>query len=277
MQRTYKLFIKEIWCFFYDDKIIIPQALRRTINTLQHKGHHAINKMSAAAKPFWSPKLTKEVQTKCGDCISCKMAGKSIQPQFSMSKTNYLPPAEKPNQDIQLDFIGPIRFEQRKFFILNSIDRYSRWSSACICEAPTGKTAETILEQYILLNGIPQMVRTDKGTAFLGNEFISKCKRLNIKQIYGTPYIHTATGLIERGIKTLKDLMKTNLEDKCTVSEALSQSLTFMRTTVHSSIKETPVERHYGRKPRTDIPSYLILPTDMKENVSARPGSLQVC
>ena len=29
--------------------------------------------------------------------------------------------------------------------------------------------------------------------------------------------------------------MRTNLEDKCTVSEVLSRSLTVMRTTVHSS------------------------------------------
>ena len=59
---------------FYDDKIIIPKALRRTIITLLHKGHPAINKMSAAAKPFWWPKLTKEVQNKCDECIPCKMA-----------------------------------------------------------------------------------------------------------------------------------------------------------------------------------------------------------
>ena len=261
---------------FYDDKIIIPQALRRTIITLLHEGHPAINKMSAAAKPFWWPKLTKEIQNKCDECIPCKMAGKSIKPQIPMSEINYLPPADKPNQEIQLDFIGPIIFRQRRFYILISIDRYSRWPAACICEAPTGKTAKTFLEQYILLNGIPQTIRTDKGTAFTGNEFRTACKKLNIKLIYGTPCIHTATGLVERGIKTLKDLMKTNLEDKCTVSEALGRSLRVMRTTVHSTIKETPFERHYGRKPRTEITSYLNLPTDINEFVSARPETLQV-
>ena len=132
------------------------------------------------------------------------------------------------------------------------------------------------MEQYILLNGIPRVIRTDKGTAFTGNEIRSTCKKLNVKRIYGTPYIHTATGLIERGIKTLKNLMKTNMEDKCTVSEALSRSLNVMRTTIHSSIKETSFERHYGRKPRTEITSYLNIPTDINEIVSARPETLQV-
>ena len=58
--------------------------------------------------------------------------------------------------------------------------------------------------------------------------------------------------------------MKTNLEDEYAVSEALSRSLNVMRTTIHSSIKETPFERHYGRKPRT---SYLNIPTDINETV----------
>ena len=68
---------------FYDDKIIIPQ-------TLLHKGHPAINKMSAAAKPFWWPKLTKEIQNKCDECIPCKMTGKSIKPQSPMSEIKLL-------------------------------------------------------------------------------------------------------------------------------------------------------------------------------------------
>ena len=99
------------------------------------------------------------------------MTGKSIKPQIPMSEINYLPPTDKPNEEIQLDFIGPIRFKQRRFFILISNDRYSRWPAACICEAPNGKTAKTFLELYFSLNAITQVIRTDKGTAFTGNEF----------------------------------------------------------------------------------------------------------
>ena len=91
------------------------------------------------------------------------------------------------------------------------------------------------------------------------------CINLHIKLIYGTPYIHTATGLLERGIKTPKDLMRTNLEDKCNLNDALYQSLMVMRMTIHSKTKETPFERHYGRKPRTELTSYLNLPTDKND------------
>ena len=141
------------------------------------------------------------------------MAGENIKPQLPMTEDNYLPPAENTNQEIQLDFIGPIRFKHRRFYILISIDRHSRWPAACNCEAPARKTAENFLEQNITLNGLPQTIRTDKGTAFTGKEFIDFCKSLNIKLNHGTPYIHTPTGLVEGGIITLKDYLRTNLEE----------------------------------------------------------------
>ena len=119
-----------------------------------------------------------------------------------------------------------------------SIDRYSRWPAACICEAPTGKTAKNFLEQYITLNGLPQTIRTVKSTAFTGKEFRDFCKSLNIKLFYGTPFIHTPTCLVERGVKTLKDYLRTNFEEGYVINEALSRSLNVMRTTVHSSIKK---------------------------------------
>ena len=158
----------------------IPRALRRTIITLLHRGHLAINKMWPAAKPFWWRKLTKEIQNKCDEFILCKMASKSIRPIFRMSEIIFLPPADKANQEIQLDLIGPIKFNQRRFLLVISIDRYSRWTAVCISEAPTGKTAKTFLEQYILVYALLQTIRTDKGTsftAFTGNDIRSICKK----------------------------------------------------------------------------------------------------
>ena len=41
-----------------------------------------------------------------------------------MTEINYLPPVEKTKQEIQLDFMGPIRFKHRRFYIILSVDRY---------------------------------------------------------------------------------------------------------------------------------------------------------
>ena len=83
-----------------------------------------------------------------------------------------------------------------------SLDLYSTLLTACIREAPMGKTAMLFLEQSILLNWIPRVSRTDKRTAFTGTYFrLVQCA--NIELEYGTPYIlHTVTGLVEIGKNT---------------------------------------------------------------------------
>ena len=194
-----------------------------------------------------------------------------------MTEVKCLPPTEKPNQEIQMDFFGPIRFKQRRIFILGSIDRYSRWSAACSCETLAGKTAKRVLEQNINFNGVPQTIRTEKGTTFTGKEFKDFCENINIKLIHGTPYIHTPTGLVERGIKTLKDYMRASVWDGCTINEALSRSLNVMRPTVHPSYKETPSNDTTREHLETEVTNYLNLSPIAKTIViSAKPETLQV-
>ena len=61
------------------------------------------------------------------------------------------------------------------------------------------------MEQYINQNGIPKTTRTDKATAFTGHTFREFCRTHHRKLIYGTPYIHTPTELVERGVRPLKN------------------------------------------------------------------------
>ena len=49
-----------------------------------------------------------------------------------------------------------------------------------------------------------------------------------------------------------------------------------MRTTVHSSVNESPFERHYGRKPRTEIHNYSNIYPNKQNFVSAKSETLKV-
>ena len=153
---------------FIEDKIIVPKNLRATIISLLHKGHPAINKMSPAARHFWWPRMTEAHQKKCETCLPCKMSGKNIKPNILSTEINSDPPLDNPNEEIQLDFIGPMTENNRRFYILLSIDRYSKWPAASFCTSTDGETAVKFLDQYIRLNGIPIIIKTDKATAFTG-------------------------------------------------------------------------------------------------------------
>ena len=66
--------------------------------------------------------------------------------------------------------------------------------------------------------------------------------------------------------------MHTNLWDGCTLNEALSCSLNEIRTTVQSSNKESPFERHHRGKPRTEINNYFNMSQNTKSKaVSVKP------
>ena len=154
------------------------------------------------------------------------------------------------------------------------MDRFSKWPAANFCTSTDGETAIKFLEQNIQLNGISKTIRTDTGHLF--RDF---CKKHYIKLIYGTPYIHTPPGLIERGVKTLKEKLITNIKAGERFSKALDLSLDVMRKTSHSRLKKSAFELNYGRKPNTEISNLLKIDNLKKltdNSVLAKPDTLQV-
>ena len=250
----------------------MPANLRTTVISLLHKGHPAINKMTIAAKHFWWSKLTEAIQRKCDSCILCKLSGKNLKPNLPKTEQNHLPPLNSPNEEIQLDFIGPITEENRRFYILLSIDRYSKW--------PDGETSVKFLQQYIQLNGIPKTIRTAKASAFTGRFFREFCKKNYISIIYGTPYIHTPTGQVERGVRTLKENLLTNIKAGEPFGKTLDLALYVMRTLPHTRLKKSAFELHFGREPNTELSNMLNLNEikNLTNNHSflAKPETLQV-
>ena len=97
--------------------------------------------------------------------------------------------------------------------------------------------------------------------------------------IIGTPYIHTPTGLVERGVRTLKENLLTNIKAGERLGKALDLSLDVMRKTPHTKLKKSAFELHYGRKPRTEITNLLNsdnLKNLTKDSILAKPNTLQV-
>ena len=156
--------------------------------------------------------------------MPCKLYGKNNKPCMPKSEQNCLPPLSTPNGEIQLDFNGPYTERNRKFYILIHIDRYSKWPASSLCKPTDGETAIKFLEQYWNLNGILKTKRTDKASAFTGRQFRNFRKNKFFKLIYGTPYIHTPTGLVEQGVRTLKK-PPNQYQSRRTIRKSIGPSL----------------------------------------------------
>ena len=92
------------------------------------------------------------------------MSGNSVKPNLPQTEKSNLPPLSDPNEEIQLDYIGPITENNRRFYILLSIDRFSKWPAASYCTSTDGETAIKFSEQYIRLNGMP--IKNSNGQSY---------------------------------------------------------------------------------------------------------------
>ena len=95
----------------------------------------------------------------------------------------------------------------------------------------------------------------------------------------GTLYVHTPTGLVERGVRTLKENLLTNIKAVERFGKTLDMSLDVMRKTPHMRLKKSAFELHYDRKPNTEFSNLLKLDLVEKlteDSVLAKPDTLQV-
>ena len=97
--------------------------------------------------------------------------------------------------------------------------------------------------------------------------------------MYSTPYIHTPTGLVERGVRTLKKNLLTNIKAGERFGKALNIALEIMRKIPHTRLKKSAFEIHYGRSPNTEVsnlPNLDKLKKLIENSISAKPDTLQV-
>ena len=84
---------------------------------------------------------------------------------------------------------------------------------------------------------------------------------------------------MERGVRTLREILLTNVKAGESFGKALDMALDVMRKTPHTRLNKSAFELHYGREPNTEISNLLI--TDALKNLTktcilAKPDTLQV-
>ena len=135
---------------FYNDKIVTPENMRTTIIAMLRQGHTCAAKMDQLAEAFWWPGMYREIQEKAETCPSCRAAGKNIITQIPSMEKNNLEIITEPNQEIQLDFIGPIKSKTRgDVYILVAVDRFSEWPTAQVCKNTDTRTVLKFLTKYL--------------------------------------------------------------------------------------------------------------------------------
>ena len=232
IQHDYRTVAKKLthrWgIIMVDDRIIIPKTLRYAALNALHFGHPGNNKMCSNAAIFWRPNMRIDIKKKAKTCSACLSAGKNLKFQLPLTeKKTKIETPKKPGEEIQIDFTGHLhnKKEQSSPYILIAVDKNSWWPVANICKNSRHETVITFLNEYINVYGVPKRIKSDRGGAFISKEYKEFCKSHNINCEYGTANLHTGTGMVERTIQSMKNLILANLEDEINLRESVKRAL----------------------------------------------------
>ena len=140
-----------------------------------------------------------------------------------------------------------------KIFLLVAIDRFSKFPSVLITKTNGAKKVTKFLESYIRIHGLPHSIRTDHGSGFKNDLVQQFCSSRGIKHILSPVGDHRGSGLVERTIQTIKRKLGTEQLDPNfgNFKEVLHRIIEDIRKSNHSTLKKSPFEMHFGRKPNT--------------------------
>ena len=119
-------------CLWMDERLVIPNNLQAAVNNKLHYYHHGKSSLYDTAKDIWYPYKFRSLAAIAGNCP----AGKNLKNMCSKGDIWKIPEPKEPNESVQLDFWGPINYlKESKKYVLVAVDRFSRWSSAMVCNS----------------------------------------------------------------------------------------------------------------------------------------------
>ena len=126
--------------------------------------------------------MHRDIVQLCKDCPQCTKFGKNLKANASFNSTKPLPLLSGPNEELQLDYAGPLLDSYgNSIYILVAIDRYSKCPSAMITRSTGGRKIIKFLKSYI--HSIPKSIKTDQYSGFKNKLVQALCKDKNIAQI----------------------------------------------------------------------------------------------
>ena len=193
-------------CMLYDNKLVIPRNLEQLFIDAIHQTHPGQAGMLSLVNLFWFPCIHRSLTSKAQSFGECTKQGKNLNSILPKQDSGTLPLLSEPNEELQMDFAGPILFKNYtdNYYILVSVDRFSRFPTAQVCKNCDVSTAIEYMEEYCRFHGIPRSKRCDQAQAFKSRDFNVYCKDNNIKLILAPAGDHRATGVGERLIQTIK-------------------------------------------------------------------------
>ena len=151
-----------------------------------------------------------------------------------------------PLPDYPWQKVGSDLFELNGKPYLITVDYFSRYPEVTTLSSTSSLSVITALKSSFARYGIPEIVATDNGPQFSSQEFKLFAREYNFHHQTSSPHFPQSNGQVERGVKTVKKLLKDAKDPHL--------SLLAYRSTPLPWCKLSPAELLMGRNIRSNIP-----------------------
>lgn len=198
------------------------------------------------------PEVSEDLKKVCEPCTRGKQSRTSFPFKNAVSTS-------KPLQLVHMDLCGPMRTKSRggNSYVFVIVDDYSRFTWVIFIANKTEvfdefKSWVKVTERNHSLNLAG--IRTDHGTEFENERFISWCTKHGVHHNFSAPRTPQQNGVVERKNRTLQDMTRTMLiESGLPMSfwgEAMNTACYILnRAYLRYMLNKTPYELLKGRRP----------------------------
>ena len=229
-------------------RIVIPAVLQQRAIDIAHETHLGIEKTkSLIREKIWFPQIDSRVKDTIEQCITCQAVGKPKPPE--PLRMTEMP--ELPWRTVHVDFYGPLPTSE---YLLVVVDRYSRFPEVEIVHSTRASTVIPKLDKIFSVHGIPDIIISDNGPPFNGDEYVRYLKALGIQAKFSTPYWPQGNATVERFMQPLGKALKTAKVEGRPWRQELNRFLLQYRTTPHCTTGVPPSELLFNRTVKGKIP-----------------------
>ena len=232
-------------CVMWGRRVVIPNILRNKVLEILHNQHTGMTRMKMLARSScWWPNMDSGIELYVKQCKICALSQANPVKSFEKWKKS-----EVPFERVHIDFF---KLFGKDYFIL--VDSHTKWMEIKMMKRTQTSDVLEVLDAIQACFGIIGTLVSDNGPPFSSSTFEGALKKDGINLLHSPPYTPESNGLVEKGVSTVKKVLKKELTETSTKSQihlAINKFHFKYRNTPSTATGKTPAEMILKFKPTT--------------------------
>ena len=228
---------------FKGERLVIPASVRGDMLTKIHASHIGIQGCLRRAREvlYW-PGMNKDIEDHVAKCEVCNSqpAAQGKEPLICHEMPS------RPWEKIAVDL-----FELNGSEFMVTVDYYSSFFEVDRLMTKTAKEVIKKLKAHLARHGVPDQLVSDNGQPFASASFQEFANTYNFEHVTSSPTYPQSNGKVENAVKTAKTLLEKARKSEQDPYLALLD----WRNTPTETVKTSPVQRLFGRRTKTLLPT----------------------